>query len=683
MLNPSNEILVSLTTLFNKGQYLEAEKLAINITNNFPNNQLSWKVLGLLWRSNNKLIESLYAFKKAVSLHSQDADAFNNLGALQKDLGLLQDAEASLKQAIEINTQYSDAYYNLGNVLNLQGKKNEAKSNYLICIKLNPNHFEAIMNLGVTLVETKKFESSVDIFKRAISLNPNYCLPYNYLGNSYIQLGSINKALCILTDAIQRKSDYDEAWNNIYYPIHIIYSSKLHCNKKLSTFFYKKLKINKLRLSLLKYKLHLGREEAKVYLEKVENALSLDGNNEIKNPYFSNLIENKKERLPEKIISLIHFGRSGTGLLHSLIDNHSQVSTIPSFYFSEFFDPATWKNITKDGWSNITDRFISYYPVFFDARKSHPVDSINKSKIEHLGITEGMTELGENRKNFLSVEKEKFKKELDFLISQHQYLDQYIFFKLVHVAYEKTIRKVYNYKKNIFYHIHNPDVCARLNFIRKASHDKWIVMVRDPVDSCESWSCEYFVNNDYYEIVMNIKTMLYEIDNIALSDRDTIGLRLEDLKQKPKKTIKSLSKWMEIKEENTLYEMTAQGEKWWGDRSSPNSEAFGKLSRKKIGKVFSETDRLILNTLFYPFNKRFGYTLESDKKFKDNLEKIYPMMNRLFDFEKEIAKRLKIDFINFMKLGHYRYLRTVLKDRWYILKKNNTYPNMIKPLIIK
>ena len=64
MLNPSKEIHLSLTKLFNNGQYLEAEKLAINITNNFPNNQLSWKVLGLIWKSNNKLIESLYAFKE-------------------------------------------------------------------------------------------------------------------------------------------------------------------------------------------------------------------------------------------------------------------------------------------------------------------------------------------------------------------------------------------------------------------------------------------------------------------------------------------------------------------------------------------------------------------------------------------------------------------------------------------
>ncbi len=682
MLNPSNEILISLTNLFNKGQYLEAEKLAINITNNFPNNQLSWKVLGLLWRSNNKLVESLYAFKKTAALHPQEADTYNNLGALQKDLGMLQDAEVSFRKAIEINTQYSYAYYNLGNVLNLQGKKTEAEANYLISIKLNPNYFEAIINLGVTLVETKKFERSVAFFKRAISLNPNYCLPYNYLGNSYIQLGSINKALDVLTYAIEKNSDYDEAWNNIYYPLHIIYSSTLNCNKKLSTLFNRKLKINELGLSLLKYKLHLGREKAVVYLDKVENALSLNKNDKIKNPYFSGLIENEKERLPERIISLIHFGRSGTGLLHSLIDNHSQISTIPSFYFSEFFDPSTWKNIIKDGWSNIIDRFISYYPVFFDARKSHPVDSINKSKIANLGITEGMTELGENRKKFLSVDKKIFKEELDYLIPQHQYLDQYIFFKLLHVAYEKAKSKVYNYKKTIFYHIHNPDVCAKLNFIRKAPYDKWIVMVRDPVDSCESWSHEYFMKNDYYEIVMNIRTMLYEIDNVAISDRDTIGLRLEDLKKKPEKTIKALSKWMEIKEENTLYEMTAQGEKWWGDRSSPNSKAFGSLPRKKIGKVFSEADRLILNTLFYPFNKRFGYTLKNDKKFKDNLDKIYPIMNRLFDFEKEIAKRLNIDFRSFMKLGHYRYLRTILKDRWHILKKYNTYPNMIKPLII-
>ena len=136
------------------------------------------------------------------SISYQDADACNNLGTLQKDLGLLKDAEKS-QTITEINPQYSEAYYNLGNVLNLQGKKSKAESNYYICLKLNPNHFGTIINLGVTLVR-KKFEDSVAIFKRALSINPNCYFLYNYLGNSYIQLGRINKALKVLTEAIEK-----------------------------------------------------------------------------------------------------------------------------------------------------------------------------------------------------------------------------------------------------------------------------------------------------------------------------------------------------------------------------------------------------------------------------------------------------------------------------------------------
>ena len=112
--------------------------------------------------------------------------------------------QKKVSDKLEINPQYSEAYYNLGNVLNLQGKKSKAESNYYICLKLNPNHFEAIINLGVTLVEKKKFEDSVAIFKRALSINPNCYFLYNYLGNSYIQLGRINKALKVLTEAIEK-----------------------------------------------------------------------------------------------------------------------------------------------------------------------------------------------------------------------------------------------------------------------------------------------------------------------------------------------------------------------------------------------------------------------------------------------------------------------------------------------
>ena len=45
-------------------------------------------------------------------------------------------------------------------------------------------------------------------------------------------------------------------------------------------------------------------------------------------------------------------------------------------------------------------------------------------------------------------------------------------------------------------------------------------------------------------------------------------MRLEDLKINAGKTIPALCKWMGIMEEDSLYEMTAQGKKWWGDLQS-------------------------------------------------------------------------------------------------------------------
>ena len=42
--------------------------------------------------------------------------------------------------------------------------------------------------------------------------------------------------------------------------------------------------------------------------------------------------------------------------------------------------------------------------------------------------------------------------------------------------------------------------------------------------------------------------MLFEIDNIIYHKQDSVAVRLEDLKERPHKTIPALCKWMGIKE---------------------------------------------------------------------------------------------------------------------------------------
>ena len=87
------------------------------------------------------------------------------------------------------------------------------------------------------------------------------------------------------------------------------------------------------------------------------------------------------------------------------------------------------------------------------------------------------------------------------------------FFKLVHVAYEKVVYDCSS-KSILFYHIHNPDIYAQLNFMRLAPEANWIMMVREPIQSCESWIRKEYLVGDYNTVVMRIVMLLFEIDNI-------------------------------------------------------------------------------------------------------------------------------------------------------------------------
>ena len=214
------------------------------------------------------------------------------------------------------------------------------------------------------------------------------------------------------------------------------------------------------------------------------------------------------------------------------------------------------------------------------------------------------------------------------------------------------------------------------------------MMVREPVQSCESWLKKSFQQNEYFKLTQKIRSMLFEIDNIIYHQQNSVGVRLEDLKECPRQTISALCNWMGIEETESLYEMTAQGKKWWGDPASPDfardgMNAFGKTSiNRKLGSVFSANDQFILRTLFYPFSVRFGYVEENPEQFEIDLQTIRPMLDDMFDFEKALAEQTEVDPEQFMKSGSYLYLRSGLIERWNTLNEFQTYPNMIAPLRI-
>ena len=104
----------------------------------------------------------------------------------------------------------------------------------------------------------------------------------------------------------------------------------------------------------------------------------------------------------------------------------------------------------------------------------------------------------------------------------------------------------------------------------------------------------------------------------------SIGLRLEDLKRYPRKTLPALCKWLDIKETESLYEMTVQGKKWWGDPTSPDykidgMDTFGLSSINRKTGVFSVKRSVYIKMSFYPFSVLYGYVDENKKQFLKDL----------------------------------------------------------------
>ena len=726
LLSLQENLIDKLFSLYDCRQFELVSEISSDLIKSFPNSDILLNLIGLSNRELKNYTISENAFKRLTKISPNYPDGFNNLGAVLLDQSKIKDAKECFKRAIILNKNYAEAYNNYGNVFIKEGEFDKAISKIKKAINLNPHYFQAYLNLGTAYYQNMKFEYAIKSYKKALEISPNLIDAIYNIGNCLVGLGQLKQGLLefkkiLLIDPKNLKSKYKIAsiyqdtgkiesalilfieilsdqsitfemesniFKNLFFSLFAIKNkrSKFYESiiKQLEVLFVKK---NKTELAILKYRLNKGSVQINKYYDELIEKISKENYHEISNDNFLETDTNQQNNKPNKIIALFQTGRAGTGLMHSLIDGHSEIITLPSNYFSEYFDKKIWKNIIKDGWSEVVNNFIKNYPILFNANSSTAVLTIG-GYIKNFGKSDGLCNVGKLKNESLFINKLSFKKELTTLIHKEKYLDALSFFKLVHIAYEKAL--IYETKKDIiFYHIHNPDIYSQLNFNRLAQSSKFILMVREPLQSCESWIKHAFNHDDYNTVVGRIYQMLFEIDNIIFSKQPTIGIKLEDLKNDPLNTIKSLCKYIGIKEEKSLYEMTFQNKIWWGEKllnetNSGKPDPFDKTAiNKNIGEIFSLNDQFVFETLFYPFRKKFGYVEKNHKKFLKDLKKIRQMINNIFDFEKkfiEINKKNKDDFI---KSCSFKFLREVLKERWSTLNKFHTYPNLINPLKIK
>ena len=171
---PPQELLDSLLRHYENRQFGDAEKLSLEITQDFPKHPFAWKVLGAVLSATGRKSEGVDANQKAVALSPQDAEAHSNLGVALQELRILDEAEASYNHAIALKPDYAEAHCNLGTALKELGRLDEAKASYNQAIELKPDYAEAHCNLGATLDELGRLDEAVTSYSQAIALKPDY-----------------------------------------------------------------------------------------------------------------------------------------------------------------------------------------------------------------------------------------------------------------------------------------------------------------------------------------------------------------------------------------------------------------------------------------------------------------------------------------------------------------------------
>jgi tetratricopeptide (TPR) repeat protein len=211
-LNPPEEVVKQLISLYNKGSISAVVEQAQAITKQYPDAFIVWNILGASAAQIEMLDLAITAFQKVISLKPNFADAYYNMGVAFKDQGKMEESIKAYNKALSLKPDYADAYYNMADILKDQDKLDEAIEAYNKCISLKPDYAQAYSNMGVILKAQGKLEKAIEAYKKALSLKPDYADAYYNMANALKdQDDKLEEAIEACKKSISLKPDYAEA----------------------------------------------------------------------------------------------------------------------------------------------------------------------------------------------------------------------------------------------------------------------------------------------------------------------------------------------------------------------------------------------------------------------------------------------------------------------------------------
>jgi len=159
--------------------------------------------------------EAKDAFRSAVELDSTFADAWTNLGVVEKECGDLAAATLSYENALTLQPNDPIIHNNQGNMLLACGDVSSAMSAYRRAVELKPDYVDAKVNLALAYREQGDPEHALKYLEEIDREHPNEASVLNSLGNALRHAERFEEARTALECAINLSPDHAEAHNNL------------------------------------------------------------------------------------------------------------------------------------------------------------------------------------------------------------------------------------------------------------------------------------------------------------------------------------------------------------------------------------------------------------------------------------------------------------------------------------
>ncbi len=374
----------TVATLYSKGQFQEAiDKIKV-LNEDYPNVPFLFNLIGACYKELGNLKGSVKMFEAAVNIKPNYSEAHFNLGVTLQELDQLNAAVESYKNAIAIIPNYPDAHNNLGNIFKELGQLEKAIESLEWAVAYKPDFFEAHNNLGLALSDYGRAELAIKSFQKAVLIKPDYDKAYFNLAMVLKDIGDKEGFLKNIEKAINIKPDWGDAHLHLSrvkkYKKNDPLLAEMHSSLDRSDLslvdrigfnfalahVYENLESHDEQFKFLNKGNSLRKEELNYFFDKDQKLFS-----RIKEPFKSStpvIQKSSFKQAPIRPIFIVGMPRSGTSLVHQIIDSHNEVYGAGELNYLNKFVVPLLKEYNKEDDNGFSEKdFLSIRELYIDS----------------------------------------------------------------------------------------------------------------------------------------------------------------------------------------------------------------------------------------------------------------------------------------------------------------------------